>query len=341
MQIEAFRYSLQPENIEGTPREIRFGRRDLSRLLVVDRRRGTVKDSKVRALPEWLHAGDVLVLNNSKRIPGVLKGRTRLGGLVEFRFVDLREDGSGLCRIFPTHDVRQGDKISVADDALTVVDLNVTKYELAVVRSDRTDLRSLLKAAGTPISGFFYEGPWTSDHLNPYYATEEGTVESPLAGLHFTPDLVEALIGRGVHVCFITLHSVGSWLPFLESDVQDHKMWAESFHVPLATAVAIEQAHRNGRRVVACGSTTLRALETAATDDGRVVAMSGRTDLYVTPGYGFRVVDVYFTNFHQYQTSLIVLDAAFAGAELVMDAYREASRRHYSFYEFGDAVMYV
>lgn len=342
MRIESLRYSLLPENLEGTPREIRLGRRDLSRLLVVDRATGKRSHSTVRELPRWLGPGDVLVLNNSKRIPGVLKGRTEVGGQVELRFVDLDEDGSGLCRIFPMHDVAPGAFIALRSGArVTVLETGLTKYGLARVRAEGGLLKPLLRSEGSPILGFFYEGSWTADHLNPYYATEEGTVESPLAGLHFTPELVRALEATGVEVCFITLHSVGSWLPFLEESVEEHEMWAESFVVPEATADAVQRARRRGGRVCACGSTSLRALESAARPGRQIAAKKGRTGLYIKPGYEFQVVDAYFTNFHQYQTSLIVLDAAFGGSELVMQAYREASRRHYSFYEFGDAVLYL
>jgi S-adenosylmethionine:tRNA ribosyltransferase-isomerase len=342
MLIEDFRYTLVPENIEGTPREIRLGRRDLSRLLVVNRATGEKTPSTVRDLPRWLAPGDALVLNNSKRIPGVLKGRTSIGGQVELRFVDLNEDGTGLCRVFPMHDVSPGAVLNFRDGAkVRVLEMGLTKYELASVQAEAGSLRNLLRKQGLPISGFFYEGNWSAEQLNPYFSTEEGGVESPLAGLHFTPQLVSALEAAGVEVCFITLHSVGSWLPFLENSVQDHVMWSEFFRVPQATAAAIERTRKNGGKVIACGSTSLRALESAATSERQVAATSGRTNLYVVPGYKFRVVDAYFTNFHQYQTSLMVLDAAFCGPDLVKKTYREASALHYSFYEFGDALLYL
>lgn len=342
MNISDLRYQLIPENIEGTPREVRLGSRDRGRLLVVDRQEGKSSLSLVADLPKWCQPGDVFVLNNSKRIPGVLKGRTPVGGLVDLRFVDLEEPSQGLCRIFPVHDVEAGATIQVSPGhQLRVLEMGLTKYNLARVSTMNGSLRELLKQHGRPIPGFFYENHWTVDNLNPYYATEEGTVESPLAGLHFTPALVAALERRGVLVRFVTLHSVGSWLPFLEEDVTEHVMWEEAFNVPRETAEAVNEAHRSGWRVFACGSTSLRALESAATGPGVVRAQAGRTRLYITPGYEFKVVSGYFTNFHQYQTSLIVLDAAFAGAELVMRSCREASAQKLSFYEFGDAVLYL
>jgi S-adenosylmethionine:tRNA ribosyltransferase-isomerase len=343
MQIQNLRYSLIPENLEGTPREIRLGKRDLARLLVVNRSKGTFSHSHVRELPQWLNAGDVLVLNNSKRIPGVLRGFTDSNGQVELRFVDLGDDEAGLCRVFPMHDVRPGSRVRLRDGGcVDILEMGLTKYNLARVRSaPPSSLRDLLRTQGIPILGFFYEGLWGTDHLNPYYASVEGSVESPLAGLHFTPELVARIKAAGINVCFVTLHSVGSWLPFLEENVEDHEMWAEKFCVPKETAVAVSEARSNGKRVFACGSTSLRAIESAARDDGRVEPMEGKTSLYITPNYRFKATEGYFTNFHQYQTSLIVLDAAFGGTDLVKKAYRDASKRRYSFYEFGDAVLYL
>jgi S-adenosylmethionine:tRNA ribosyltransferase-isomerase len=340
-RIDDLRYELALENLEGTPREIRLGRRDLGRLLLVNRATGSLVHSHVKELPQWFDAGDVLVLNNSKRIPGVLAGRTQHGGSVELRFVELEGDDAGLCRIFPLHDVAAGDTLTIGDGVSVLVrEIGLTHYELARVCVERGSLGELLRSHGRPISGFFYENHWTCEQLNPYYATVEGTVESPLAGLHFTPDLVANLQAVGVAVCFVTLHSVGSWLPFLEDSVEEHEMWPEYFSVPEPTAAVVNEARDRGGRVFVCGSTSLRALEAAASAEGVVTAQEGRTTLYITPGYPFRAVDAFFTNFHQSQTSMIVLDAAFAGPVLVMEAYREARAAGYAFFEFGDAVLY-
>ena len=342
LQIEELRYDLLPENLEGTPREIRLGSRDLGKLLVVDRLDGGIHESRVTDLSQWLVRGDVVVLNNSKRIPGVLRARTERDGLVELRFVDLAEDGEALCKVFPVHDVCPGMRLRTeGGGAVEVLEMELTKYNLARVAGVGTSLRDLLRNEGEPILGFFYDGKWVTDALNPYYAEVEGSVESPLAGLHFTPSVVEELRNAGVSVEFVTLHSVGSWLPFLEEDVGDHEMWAEAFVVPSATADEVNRARSDGRRVIACGSTSLRALESAVDGSGALRPTSGRTSLYITPGYEFRCVSGYFTNFHQYQTSLMVLDAAFAGTGLVKRAYRHASERRFAFYEFGDAVLYL
>jgi len=343
MDIQELGYTLSPENVVGTPRELRLGRRDLGRMLKVDRASGEISDSAVTDLPALLSPGDVVVLNNSKRIPGVLHGRTEFGGKVELRFVDLDlEDGAGLCRVFPMHDVRPGGIIALRSGGTVRVDaMHLTQYGLARVSGQAGTVRELLREQGTPILGFFYDGLWEPQHLNPYYAEVEGSVESPLAGLHFTRELVKELEQAGIEVCFVTLHSVGSWLPFLESSAEDHEMWPEHFRVPPETAASVNRAKKAGKRVIACGSTSLRALEAAVDEAGSVQPVEGRTSLYAYPGFQFRAINGFFTNFHQQQTSLIVLDCAFAGQSLVMRAYREAARRGYEFYEFGDAVLYL
>jgi S-adenosylmethionine:tRNA ribosyltransferase-isomerase len=342
MRIEDLRYELRPENLAGTPREVRLGSRDLGRLLVVERASGRIFDRTVLDLPNIFEPGDLLILNNSKRIPGVLRGRTEFGGQVELRFVDLAEEGTGLCRIFPQHDVPAGSVIALdGGGEVYIAELDVTKYGLARVESVGNSLRALLCAQGTPILGFFYDDLWSVKELNPFYATEEGSVESPLAGLHFTRELVDALRNAGIGVEFVTLHSVGSWLPFLEDTAGEHTMWAEAFSIPAETAKAVKRTRSAGGKIFACGSTSLRALESAAVSGRTVEAMTGRTDLYIMPGYQFKIVDGYFTNFHQYQTSLMVLDCAVAGTNLAKRAYAKAARLGYHFYEFGDAVLYL
>lgn len=342
MQINELAYSLTPANMAGTPREFRLGRRDLGRMLIVNRSDGSLLDGSVRGLPDLLEAGDVVVLNNSKRIPGVLHGRTSRGGKTELRFVDLDDDDTGLCRIFPLHDISAGSRIRLrAGGAVEILEMGLTQYGLARVIALDDTLRAQLLRQGTPILGFFYDGMWSTTELNPFYATEEGSVESPLAGLHFTENLVGDLRKKGVEVAFVTLHSVGSWLPFMEERAEDHAMWAETFAVSAETADIVNRAKADGKRVVACGSTSLRALESAVNEKGRIAAIRGRTRLYAYPGFEFRAVDAFFTNFHQQMTSLIVLDCAFAGQSLVTQAYKEAARRQYEFFEFGDAVLYL
>lgn len=342
MKIEDLKYTLGGEHIVAEPREIRLGKRDLGRMIVVDRRRKRQVDSFVRNLPDYFESGDVLVLNNSKRVPGILKGHiTGNGAQVELLFVNLGKNNSAMCRIYPRHYIRIGTVIEVGADKVEVVQEGLTTNNLYEVKALTGNLADVLKKNGVAINAFFSSREWTVDQLNPFYSTKEGSVESPLAGLHFTPELLDTLRSKGVRTCYVTLHSSGSWLPFLEDDIDDHKVFEEEFEMSEETAAVINEAKANGKKVVACGSTAMRTIETTADEKGFVHAKKGFSQLYIKPGYRFRVVDHYFTNFHQYRTSLMVLDAAFCGKDLLMESIETAKERGYLFYEFGDAVFYL
>lgn len=342
MKIEDLKYTLGSENITPEPREIRLGRRDLGRMIVIDRKKKKQIDSFVLKLPDYFQKGDVLILNNSKRVPGILKGTLEHNnGQVELQFVSLSDGPTALCRIYPMHHVSRDVTIRIGEDCLKVLNTGLLLNQVCEVAAETSSLRNILKKHGFPINAFFSSKLWGVDFLNPYYSSKEGSIESPLAGLHFTPELIEAIKDRGVDVGFVTLHSIGSWLPFLEAEIDDHKVFEEELEMPAETAEIINRAKKGGKRVTACGSTAMRAIESSAGDDGCVSAQTSKTSLYIKPGYKFKTVDRYFTNFHQYKTSLMVLDAAFCGYELLMESIEVAKERKYLFYEYGDAVFYI
>ncbi|TAX46674.1 S-adenosylmethionine:tRNA ribosyltransferase-isomerase (plasmid) [Rhizobium leguminosarum] len=341
MLLDRLKYDLSPENIACEPREVRLGSRDRGRMLVVRRSEGLLEDSQVLALPEFLKAGDVLIINDSKRLPGVLKTHTREGAQIEFRLTEFSSDQTCLARPYPTHFVTPNLRVTTdTGSVLTVIETNVGPHRLCVLKSN-DDLVEVLKVDGLPITSFFYKSYWNIDHYNPIYASEEGSVESPMAGLHFTEKLIAELRTKGIHVCPVTLHVVGSWLPFLEDDVDSHIAQAEWYHIPQETAERIAEARVAGARIVAVGSTSMRAIESAALVSGVVPAGSGVSTLYLKPGAEFRAVCGYFTNFHPARSSLMVLDAAFTPVDLLMRAYHHAQRRGYLFQEFGDAILYL
>lgn len=341
MKVEELKYNLGGENIASAPREVRLGHRDLGRMLVVDRQQRTQRHSFVRALPELLAPGDVLVLNNSKRIPGLLKAYVdHNDAQVEVQFVHYEENNSALCRIYPAHHVVPGVRIRAGEHVFEVAKDHIAPNDLCLVRAMNTTLTDILKAEGYPITSFFYSRYWEVEYLNPCYSSEEGAIESPLAGLHFTPQLLADLSAAGVGIAYVTLHSVGSWLPFLEDDIEEHVVNKEWFDMPAASADMINAAKQRKNKVIACGSTAMRAVESAV-KDGLVRSMQEHSDLYIRPGHTFQVVDHYFTNFHPYRTSLMVLDAAFCGKDLLLESYAVAKREHYLFFEFGDAILYL
>lgn len=335
------RYALRPENIACEPPDIRLGSRDLGRMLVVNRRAASLSHGLVFSLADYLSAGDVFVLNDSKRVPGVLFGRTSNGAQVELRFASLDDSAGGTCQIYPDHFAEVGTQILLSGgEQLTVTAKCVGGYQLWRVDSTTGSIRDVLKHAGHPITSFFSRGYWELENYNNFYAAKEGSVESPMAGIHLTPRLLTKLQEKGVIIAFITLHSNGSWIPITEERIEDHRMREEAFELPSATAAAVLAAKASGKRIVACGSTVVRTLETAVRRTEVLAGCAGATDLYITPGYDFRVVDAYFTNFHTSSSSLMVLDAAFCPLPLLKVAYAEASAKGYLFHEFGDAVFY-
>lgn len=312
-------------------------------MLVVHRQTEKLFDSKVARLSEYLHRGDVLVLNNSKRLPGVLYGRTqRERAQVEIRLVRLNDNFDAFARVFPKHFVKEGTSIILEDEnVLFVEEIDIPPYGLSRVRSSKANLSTLLTSFGKPITSFFYSDYFQIEHYNPFYAAEAKSIESPMAGLHLTPELLSTLQAQGVHIAYVTLHCAGSWLPFLEDEIANHETYAEDFAVSESTACIINEARRNGGRVFACGSTVVKALESASAEEGAIVAQTGSTNLYITPGFNFRVVDCYLTNFHPSGSSLMVLDASFCGKDLLLEAYNTARSGGFLFYEFGDAILYV
>jgi S-adenosylmethionine:tRNA ribosyltransferase-isomerase len=339
MRIEDLRYDLGPENIAGEPPDVRLGRRDLGRMLVVNRRQGILEDDFIIGLPERLARNDVVVLNNSKRIPGILNARTEEGGQVELRFTRIENKHQGVCRPYPAHLVHQGVWLNIGRHRLRVTKWPLRPHGLCIVETN-SDLKAVLRRKGLPITSFFSGRYWDLQSYNPVYASVEGGVESPMAGVHFTTQLIEDLRRRGVKVHFVTLHPVGSWLPFLEENVEDHRLENEEYVVPQRTARALNAAKHAGAQIIAVGSTVMRTIESATNASGEVQSGPGVAKLYITPGYKFRTATAYFTNFHNSRSSLMVLDASFCDRPLLLHAYNEARQRRYLFQEFGDAIFY-
>lgn len=341
MRLSTLRYDLKPENIATEPSEMRFGRRDLSRMLVVHRETGVLDDSSVADLGTWLGPGDVLVLNNSKRLPGVLKARVDGRAKVDIRLVNLVGEFSCLASVYPTHLVRVDSRLHLPDGKVLVVEkADVGPHKLFRLNGDSRIAQSLIEV-GLPITSFFYSDYWDIDHYNPVYADKAEAVESPMAGLHFTNELLNSLRQAGITICFVTLHVVGSWLPPLGDDTDSYAVYAEPYEISVETAEAISQAKKAGNRVVAVGSTTVRALESCALATGNVRPFKGNSTLFISPGHTLRAVDAYFTNFHPAQSGLMALDATLCDRNLLLAAYNYANAHNYLFLEFGDAILYV
>jgi S-adenosylmethionine:tRNA ribosyltransferase-isomerase len=342
-ELDAFDYVLPPDRIAQDPVEPR----DAARLLVVDRCTGALRDDGVAGLGRYLRAGDCLVVNDTRVLPARLMGRAG-GRDVELLLLHAVGPAAGdwAALVRPARRCPVGTAILLGDAAARAT---VTAHEgLGRVRlrlEGTGPVEAFLEAHGLPPLPPYirrYRKPGGEDwaRYQTVYAASPGAVAAPTAGLHFTPALLAALAARGIELPRITLHvGPGTFRPVRAARLADHRVEAERFEIGPAAAAAVSRARRAGRRVVAVGTTTVRALESAAGETGDVVAGAGWATLTIVPGYRFRAVDVLLTNFHLPRSSLLLLVAAFAGRERVLRAYAHAVAAGYRFYSYGDAML--
>jgi len=344
VRVADFDYTLPPGAIAQRPVE----QREASRLLVLDRRRRAWADRRFRELPGSLRAGDCLVVNDSRVIPArVLAHERASGAAVELLFAAPRTSTRWEVLARPARRARLGARLSVADDGCVFRVVETGEAGSRVVESENGAVLPLLDRYGAPPLPPYidhYAKPETADRerYQTVYAGPPGSVAAPTAGLHFTHALLDELRAQGIEVRAITLHvGPATFRPIRAARIEDHRLPSEYARIPAEVAGAIRAARAEGRRVVAVGTTTTRALESAASRDGRVQAWDGPVTLSVTPGHRFAAVDCLLTNFHVPRSSLLVLVSAFAGRELVLAAYRHAIAAGYRFYSYGDAMLIV
>jgi S-adenosylmethionine:tRNA ribosyltransferase-isomerase len=339
VDVSVFDYELPPDRIAQHP----LIERDASRLLVLDRKTGAIRHRVFRDLPDLLEPGDLVVANRSRVFPARLRGRREGGGGAEVMLVRDRNDGTWDALLRPGRRLREGGRIRVADDlAVVVLDSGPGVLRRVRVESPEPVGTALDRHGHVPLPPYIHreDRPEDRERYQTIYAREAGSVAAPTAGLHFTSTLRTRLAERGVGWTDLVLHvGPGTFRPVEVDQVEDHKVDAERFDVPLETADAIATTRRAGRRVVAVGTTTTRVLESVVAPGGRVRAGAGETDLVIVPGFGFRAVDALVTNFHLPRSSLLLLVSAFAGRERTLAAYAEAIREGYRFYSYGDAML--
>jgi S-adenosylmethionine:tRNA ribosyltransferase-isomerase len=311
-------------------------------MLVLDPASGNVTHSTVTELPQYLEPGDLLVLNDSRVLPARLIGRRADGGQAEvllLRPLDGdRHRWEALIR--PGRRLEPGSRVQLDSSAL-VVAIEDRNDETATVRlSGVTNPLAEVRRIGLmPTPPYIKERLDDRERYQTVYAREEGSAAAPTAGLHFTPALLSAVRERGVGMAFVTLHvGLDTFRPVRVEDPAEHRIHREWYRIDNASAQAINETRRRGKRVVAVGTTSVRVLESAATD-GSVAAGEGWTGLFITPGYRFQVVDAMLTNFHLPKSTLLMLVSAFASRDRVLAAYGEAIRERYRFYSFGDCMF--
>lgn len=343
MDVALFDYELPPELIAQEPAEPR----DASRLLVLDRGRGSWQDRVFSDLPDLLRPGDCVVVNQSRVIPARLLGTAvEGGGAVELLLLRPLAEERWEALVRPGRRCRVGARVALAGGAARARIVGQSVAGARVVEIEGPwPVRELLERYGLPplppyIVRHDAPKPEDRERYQTVYAREEGSVAAPTAGLHFTPELLARLGRRGVAVHYLTLHvGPGTFRPLRTPQIDEHRMEAERIEIPEATARAVAEARREGRRVVAVGTTTTRALEWAVGHEGRLREGAGEADLFIRPGHRFRVVDALVTNFHLPRSTLLVLVAALAGRALILEAYRHAVAARYRFYSYGDAML--
>ncbi len=349
MKTELLDYSLPEALIAQRPAD----KRGASRLLVLGRGDGTVRDRMFTDLVDYLKAGDCLVLNNTKVLPARFYARKPTGARLEGLFVTAETDGRWQVLLKNARKIKPGDRLILLDrngdaavEAVAAGRLDEGLWQLAL--ADNAPAEKVLQKIGfAPLPPYIkrsQDSPETDHDLRRYqtvYAAQAGAVAAPTAGLHFDAAMLRDIAAMGVRLAYITLHvGIGTFRPVQSESLESHPMHEEYYHIDPAAAETINTTSRSGGRIIAVGTTSVRTLESVAR--GRAVtAESGRTRLFITPGYPFKIVDAMITNFHLPRSTLLALVAAFAGLEPVLGAYRHAIEQQYRFYSYGDAMLIV
>jgi S-adenosylmethionine:tRNA ribosyltransferase-isomerase len=338
MKTSNFRYELPPELIAQTP----LDRRDQSRLMRLDKKTGSVEHRYFYELPDLLREGDCLVLNDSRVLPARLFGRRETGGAVEV--VLLRDMGEHLweCLTRPGRKTKTGTRLFFGDGALSAVVEGETVGGNRLLRFsfDGIFLEVLERLGKMPLPPYIHEELRDTERYQTVYSRVTGSAAAPTAGLHFTDELLQKIEARGVDIRTVTLHvGLGTFRPVKAENIEDHEMHAEYCVIPPETASAVSEAKREGKRVVAVGTTSCRTLESQALDDGTIRPFTGFTNCFIYPGYAFKCVDALVTNFHLPESTLLMLVSALAGRENILRAYEAAVRDRYRFFSFGDAML--
>ncbi len=338
MKTRDFWYDLPEELIAQTPLE----QRDASRLMLLDKKTGAVEHRVFSQLPELLRAGDCLVMNDSRVIPARLFGKRDTGGAVEVLLLNDRGGGVWECLTRPGRKTPVGTRLHFGEDTLTatVVGLESDGNKLVQFHTDEIFLEVLERLGHVPLPPYIKAELKDAERYQTVYANEPGSAAAPTAGLHFTRELLERLEKAGVELNRVTLHvGLGTFRPVKEEDLTQHEMHAEYCAISAAVAERINRAKREGRRIIAVGTTSCRTLEAVADEQGFVRPFAGQVNIYIYPGYRFKCIDGLITNFHLPESTLIMLVSALAGREAVLNAYKVAVGERYRFFSFGDAML--
>ena len=340
MKTSDFYFDLPPELIAQTPLE----RRDGSRLLALDKVTGETRHLHFYDLPTLLRPGDCLVLNDSRVLPARLIGKRAGGGACEVLLLIDRGDKTWECLVRPGKKLRTGAKVTFGDGLIRLSAEITGELEGGnrLVRFDYEGifLETLERLGKMPLPPYIKAELKDGERYQTVYSKVVGSAAAPTAGLHFTKELLEQVRAMGIKVCYVTLHvGLGTFRPVKAENLDEHEMHSEYCVIPQETADTINETKRQGGRVICVGTTSCRTIESWAGEDGTLKASAGWTNIFIYPGYRFKVLDALITNFHLPESTLIMLVSALAGRERVLAAYAEAVRERYRFFSFGDAMF--
>jgi len=334
-----FYYELPEELIAQTPAEPR----DSSRLLVYNRATGEIEHKIFRDIVNYLKSGDVLVVNNTKVLPARLYAHTENGGAVEVLLLKRLEIDTWEVLVKPGRKCTVGKKLVVSNElSLTVTGITDSGERIVKFSYDGVFEEILERLGSMPLPPYIKTKLKDKNRYQTVYAKTDGSAAAPTAGLHFTPELLEKIKATGVQVAEVLLHvGLGTFRPVKEDIITDHKMHSEYYEIGREAAEIINSAKREGRRIIAVGTTSVRTLESVADENGFVKPCNGNTEIFIYPPYKFKCVDALVTNFHLPESTLIMLVAAMTGREEILKVYRTAVGSRYRFFSFGDAMMIV
>ena len=339
MKVSDFDFYLPEELIAQHPLE----KRDTSRLMVLDKETGKIEHKVFKDIIDYLNEGDTLVLNNTRVMPARLIGaKEGTGGKIEFLLLKRLEGDKWECLAKPGKSAKPGRRFEFGDGKLKCEVLEVLETGNRIVEFEYEGIfEEVLDSLGEmPLPPYIHEKLDDKERYQTVYSKETGSAAAPTAGLHFTEELLKKIEDKGVNIAYVTLHvGLGTFRPVKAETIDEHIMHSEFYQLSKETADIINNTKENGKRVISVGTTSTRTLETIADENGVVRECSGWTNIFIYPGYKFKVVDNLITNFHLPESTLIMLVSALAGKEHVLNAYNEAVKEKYRFFSFGDAMF--
>lgn len=340
MKTADFDFDLPESLIAQTP----LDKRDSSKLLILDKKTGTITDTYFSHIIDELQPGDALVLNNTRVLPARLYGhKPDTGGQVELLLLNQLEDDNWEVLAKPAKRLKKGTQITFGDGRLKAYVTQELDHggRIVTFQYEGVFLEILDSLGEMPLPPYIHERLTDKERYQTVYAKENGSAAAPTAGLHFTPELLEAIRKKSVSIVYVTLHvGLGTFRPVSAENISNHEMHAEFYQVTEEAASILTQTKENNGRIIAVGTTSIRVLETIGQKfNGKIAADSGWTSIFITPGYHFQIVDAFSTNFHLPKSTLVMLVAAFAGKDQTLAAYQHAVYNHYRFFSFGDAMF--